>query len=107
MDGTPPASPQHGRCCEITSTLLLLQPLILPFAYNIPQCQHCAFTMEGRGSSILLHSHKTDDPTPTVSDTGISAAHAAAIFITCNQGLTKHIHNKPHTQICQFINFLL
>ncbi len=65
----------------------------------------------GGGSCILLHTCNTDDSTRTVSTRtvsghGASALHAAAIFATSDQGLTKCIHDTHRARICQFINFL-
>ena len=47
-----------------------------------------------------------DDATPTISDAGMSVVHAAAIFATSDQGLTKHICNNHHARIRQFTIFL-
>ena len=60
----------------------------------------------GGGGYILLHTHDTDDSTPTVTGTGISAAHTAAIFTTFDQCLTKQVHNSYHTRILRFMTFL-
>jgi hypothetical protein len=46
-----------------------------------------------------------DDSTPTMTGTGISSAHAAAIFTTSNQGLNKRVRNNHHIRISRFITF--
>ena len=60
----------------------------------------------GGGGRILPHTRDTDDSTPTVTGAGISAAHAAAIFTTSDQGLTKRVRNNHRARIRRFITFL-
>ncbi len=60
----------------------------------------------GGGGRILPHTRDTDDSTPTVSGHGVSAAHAAAIFATSDQGLTKRVRHTHRARIRRFVNFL-
>ena len=60
----------------------------------------------GGGGSHLATNPDTDDSTPTVSGHGVSAAHAAAIFATSDQGLTKCVRHTHRARIHRFIKFL-
>jgi hypothetical protein len=60
----------------------------------------------GGGGRILPRTRDTDDSTPTVTGAGISAAHAAAIFTTSDQGLNKRVRNNHQARIRRFITFL-
>ena len=61
---------------------------------------------EGGDSSILPHTRDMDNSTPTISGHGVSAAHAAAIFATSDQSLTKRILHTHRARIHRFIKFL-
>ena len=61
---------------------------------------------QGGGGRINPHDREMDENTPTVTGPGISAEHAAAIFATANQGLSKKVRTEHRSRIRRFINFL-
>ena len=61
---------------------------------------------QGDSGRINPHDRETDENTPTVKGPGISAEHAAAIFTTANQGLSKKVRTEHRLRIQRFINFL-
>ncbi len=65
---------------------------------------HCP--PQGGSGQINTHGRAKDDVMPTVAGPEIMAEHAAAIFATSNQGLSKKARTEQRSQICQFINFL-
>ena len=61
---------------------------------------------QGGGGRINPHDRDTDDVTPTVAGPGISGQHAAAIFTTAAQGLSKKVRTEHRSCIRRFIKFL-
>ena len=61
---------------------------------------------QGGSGRINPHDRNTDDVTPTVVGPGISAQHAAAIFTTAAQGLSKQVRTEHRSCIRCFIKFL-
>jgi hypothetical protein len=61
---------------------------------------------QGGSGRINPHDRQTDDITPTFTGPGISEEHAAAIFTTANQGLSKKVRTEHRSRIRRFINFL-
>jgi hypothetical protein len=85
------------------SSITIVTPSIHPQFTTMPpsRSQH-----GGGGGRMLPHTHHMDNSTPTISGHGVSAAHAAEIFSSSDQGLTKCICHTHRARICRFINFI-